>query len=527
MPAPKIKSLSQGYVFYERLRDEENDELKQLYNTALHGVQQYTSFYQAPDLNNVSAQLLAMSSQELAKEQRALLSLFDVQLDLNLDDPAATKQLIDAFNKTLNLKSAYDRNIGRIKSALEKKQINVASFYDSYFLKIWKQKQDWVFSEIKKVFSPTEQGWIQVSETLERCLEEVVQLALKDMLSSAKETGQSRDSGSGYEELLRIFESYAGTNVLTQRLYSLYGMDDIKNFLMQEIKNSNTMIDAGQVTGKVSSIVTKNHFSKGGFTLEYLENYIASALTSGVVSNKGVQITVKGNATHSGASQMKADNILSFNIDLSIIEQAINRISGQKTSRENIVSEINKLTSHLADIHSGFIIYSSAKNYTMSKSFEGFSAGSPVSVATMRNITEDKTKMGAILQTVDGAVGKEAREDIKFSIAEDIAYYLFDDFDTLGKDSKTGATALHLFDLDGIYVPLSVLLHKIGRAVESVRKVPTSLINVSINTPSNIKYPTNQDMPQDAWQQQKEEAANNTKISIHFFKDFFNMIRSF
>jgi hypothetical protein len=50
----------------------------------------------------------------------------------------------------------------------------------------------------------------------------------------------------------------------------------------------------------------------------------------------------------------------------------------------------------------------------------------------MRNITEDKTKMGAILQTINGAVGAEQREDIKFSIAEDIAYYLFDDFESIG-----------------------------------------------------------------------------------------------
>jgi hypothetical protein len=38
MAAPKIKSLAQGYVFYERLKDEDNPELKKLYETALQGV---------------------------------------------------------------------------------------------------------------------------------------------------------------------------------------------------------------------------------------------------------------------------------------------------------------------------------------------------------------------------------------------------------------------------------------------------------------------------------------------------------
>ena len=527
MAAPKIKSLAQGYVFYERLKEESDPELQNLYNTALHGVQQYTNFYQAPDLNRVSSHLLGMAQNELAKEQRALMSLFDIDLQLNLDDPAAIQQLIEAFNKTINLKSAYERNVERIKTAVSKKQINVASFYDTYFIKFWKQKQDWVFSEIQKVFEPTDAGMERVAQTLEQCLEEIVRLSLKDMLSSAKDTGKNRSDGSGYEDLLAIFDSYSGTNSLTQRIYNAYKMDNIKNYIMQEISNSGINLNGNNLMGQVSSMVSKSRFSKGGLTLEYLENYISSALLSGTIQNEGVKISVKGGSTHSGSSQMKADNIMTFDIDLSIIERAIETISSQQTSRENIVREINNLTTQLADIHSGFIIYSSAKNYTMSKSFEGFSAGSPVSVATMRNITNDKTKMGAILQTIDGAVGKEAREDIKFSIAEDIAYYLFDDFATLGSDSQTGATALHLFDLDGIYVPLSVLLHKIARAIESVRKVPTSLINVSIITPSKILYEKNSSQPTDAWAQQREDAVNNTKISIHFFKDFFNMIKSF
>jgi hypothetical protein len=196
---------------------------------------------------------------------------------------------------------------------------------------------------------------------------------------------------------------------------------------------------------------------------------------------------------------MKADNVIGFGIDLGIVEESVNKISHMKTSRENITSEIDALMTKLSEVHSGFIIYSSAKNYTMSSSFSGFSAGSPVSVATMRNITNDRTKMGAILQTINGAVGEKEREDIKFSIAEDIAYYLFDDFATLGNVSGSGVTALHLFDLDGIYVPLSVLLHKIGCAVSEVRKVPTSLLNVSISTPSKVLYEKNDTQPKDAW----------------------------
>jgi hypothetical protein len=56
-------------------------------------------------------------------------------------------------------------------------------------LKVWKQKQEWVFSEIESVFEPTPEGWDRVSDKLEECLEEIVRLALKEMLSSARDGG--------------------------------------------------------------------------------------------------------------------------------------------------------------------------------------------------------------------------------------------------------------------------------------------------------------------------------------------------
>jgi hypothetical protein len=38
-----------------------------------------------------------------------------------------------------------------------------------------------------------------------------------------------------------------------------------------------------------------------------------------------------------------------------------------------------------------------------------------------------------------------------------MAYFLFDDVLTIGKDTKAAGHAIHLLLLDGIYVPLSYL----------------------------------------------------------------------
>jgi hypothetical protein len=47
-----------------------------------------------------------------------------------------------------------------------------------------------------------------------------------------------------------------------------------------------------------------------------------------------------------------------------------------------------------------------------------------------------------------------------------IAAFLFDDFTSIGDVNMSGANALHIFDLNGVFVPLSVLLFKLAEAAE-------------------------------------------------------------
>lgn len=529
MAAPKIKSLSQGYVFYERLKEEKDPEKRQLYDIANEGVEKYVNFYQDNDLNAIATKLLSMSQQELIKEQSALHQVFDLPTGfIDLDDPKQVKDLIETFNATLGLKSAYERNVARIKSN-KKQAINVATFFSGYFMDAWKEKEAKIMNSVAELYRIDDENSIkEMQEYLEISLRDVAKSALRKMLNS-KDFADDLNSAKGYEELLKILNKFQGTNRFTQAMSGIYHFDTIAQKIIEQLQIQEAIGSPQQAPNDLISFeMKKGYYSKGGLVLEHLENFIGSAIVEGVQKSSKGKIQVKGKVLHSGASEMKADNIFTFGINPDRIQQVIDDISRQQTNRENITREIQALSQELAEISSGFIVYSSAKNYVSQENgnFAGFSGGAPVSVKTMRNITEDKTKMGAILQTVNGAVGADQREEIKFSIAEDIAYYLFDDFSTIGVPQQ-GVQALHLFDLDGIYVPLSVLLHKLGRAIQEVKKVPTSLLTVKIHNPTSILYSKDEIQPKNAWQKQKEDAANNTKISVAFFKDFFAMIRSF
>ncbi len=141
--------------------------------------------------------------------------------------------------------------------------------------------------------------------------------------------------------------------------------------------------------------------------------------------------------------------------------------SGSENRAKN-VQAIEKLYEDLKDVRNGFIVYSSAKNYTYNDKFGGFSAGQEQNIGNFLEMMEDvshstkknyKTLMGIILQLGEGAIGEKVlnKDNIENLLAQNIALFLFDDFQTLGGESP-GPTAIHLMDLNGIYVPLSFIL---------------------------------------------------------------------
>lgn len=527
---PKIKSLSQMYVFYESLKDEHiiyaNGQTSEgLYNAAVEGVEQYAEHYGIQNKSEIAANLISMSENEKSKELNALRDIFGVNINIDLNNPEDMKSLVVAFNSTLNLKSNFERNLTRIKNT--KGEINVASLFDKYFKDEWDSTIPSMLDQIEEVYCSSRRITVAVAteQVLSQRLPEIVKGAIKRMFSSGV---LKQGDESGLEQLLDIVDTYKGTNDLVRQLIQAYGLDEIGQGLRKTLRFRNKQKESLKNIERMKKAVNtraEGHYQKGGLTLEYLENYIASALISGNISNNGIEIKIQGAAMHTGSSEIKADNIYTFGFDNSIVGEVLETVEGERVSRERNIEAITKLTEKLKTLKEGYIIYSSAKNYSLSENFKGFSQGSPVSVATLKNITGDSTKLGAILQTAAGAVGRRYIEDIRMSIAEDIAYYLFDDISTVGTNEDP-VRVLHIFDLDGIFIPLSILLFKIGKAIEEAQKAPASLISVDIKAP-HILYDNVESYSMEMWDNQRKEAMANTKVSAHFFKDFFNFMKQF
>ena len=84
------------------------------------------------------------------------------------------------------------------------------------------------------------------------------------------------------------------------------------------------------------------------------------------------------------------------------------------------------------------------------------------------------------------------KAEFEMLIAQDVAYMLFDDFTTIGNMSS-GGNAIHIMNLNGIMMPLSVVLTLLANAIESINEDNIRrIVNVTIKAPA-ILYPTMDD----------------------------------
>ena len=108
-------------------------------------------------------------------------------------------------------------------------------------------------------------------------------------------------------------------------------------------------------------------------------------------------------------------------------------------------------------------------------------------------------------------------------LAQDVAYFLFDDFETIG---KSNTNAIHIFDLDGIFFPLSVMLYGIANGIEQVITSPQIYIDFSIKS-GKILYPNSPTYTHEMWINQAEYGMKTIDISMKFFKNFAAFIKKF
>ena len=140
----KSRSLSQLYVFYERLNTEFNGKNKQLYDNVNSSLDKIRNEYR--ENFRIVTNLRSMSKNELNKELSLLKNIFQVPLDIDFERVGAAKELIDTLNNYMNLKAVYQRSLSLLNK--DSVHLSVAQYFPSYFNTVWNNDSQAVIDEI-------------------------------------------------------------------------------------------------------------------------------------------------------------------------------------------------------------------------------------------------------------------------------------------------------------------------------------------------------------------------------------------
>lgn len=521
-------------------------DLAELLSQGTSAVQ--TSGYSVKKTGNDSTVLLSMAEAELAKEQALLNQMFKANINLDLSKPGSIKILIDAINNCLNLKAVYERNKALI-TADNKGQKSVISFLHSYILKAYDERYSQIREKIVRAFRGGEEFTIAVKRILNYEFDTyILPNAINYMLNADVEEGVDKKHQKAYAEILRAFNGFSNNPIMSS-LKRDWGIETLidsiaenlsgirnesgirKQFKYHRPKNRN------KGTRKIiSDYFTKSFVaSAGGLSLEDFYEQIGAMITREIngYTIQGNDLTLRTDVTNAGmfngVGRLNARPDVMMR--LGINEEPIKTLmEGQENlSREESISLFNRIGSYLEGINDGFIVYTNAKNYTLNQDFRGYSAGSAMSLSQLegalgRFLTNVPQVISALINTGSGAINEGNTEEFSNLLAQAIAYALFDDWNYIGR-VPTGGQAIHVMNLNGVLVPISVMLHSLGQAISNINSSPSSFVTVNIQSASyDTSYPKRfGGLP--AWNESHDIGMNNTKISYHFMQNITSFLK--
>lgn len=483
-----------------------------------------------------ASHVLALANAEAAKEQNMLRQIFGVDLNIDLSQPGAIKQLTEAINDVFQFRAVYERNKALIQDENFSGQKGVFSYFHTYFIKAFHEEESNIMADIKsRMLANKSLGAGEAAKlAFTAAIPKMIDKAINQMFGEADlELKDSMDQQhkEAYREILSFIQRFPGHNMFTEGMARAWGLDKVAEEFSKAFSTQHrTPKKATQKRARnMAEAETKKSMStKGGYSLEVLIDQCLAMTAAGLNGIPNVSANAAGVHAGAGAIDARADNVFHFNMDGSRIDQAFQEVQNDNSSRESAVQAFSKLGEDLSRVKDGFIVYVNDKNYTLGKNFRGMSAG------TAWNLYQIQGLLGGIigdidqlvynlLQTGADAIRPNDTGNASKILAEGIAYYLFDDYTTIG---NPGGNAIHVMGLQGMLIPLSVFLFALGNALGTIEANPSTYVRVTI-TPGPTDASNENAYGEENWERQYETSMSKTKISIHFLENFVGFVRGY
>lgn len=510
-----------SWVYYKKLEETNSS----FYSLVKNRLSNFNNQKLKIDTKN---KLRKMVDRELAKEKNLLKRVFgnNAVETVNWEDPAEIKIFIEQIQDMLRFRGITDRAEKRLQEKTA--SISIAPYFTSYFNKVF---ENFLKTKATEYFENEDLNPTSFENYINKHLPELLKETLKETLTSYN-LNRKTDSGQGYLELFEEIKDTPLADKFLDVLRKTYKIDETmssfsKNF--EKGKNGKERMKEGfrEKTGKGERTRTKAFvklsYIKGGSLQEHLAELYMNAFAKKQFKNKDFDFIMETAAV--GEVKARVDIITS--VDLSNTIQSYEKLlnSMQDNSREEARIATKKIIEQLKEETSGFFIYTNAKNYQLGNSFEGFSGGSTMKLQQYFNLlseVQDVNKLSqfvtAIMNTLEGAIGEESKENLESLLSQDVAYFLFDDFETIADENTSGAQSIHLFLLSDFYVPLSLFLRLLATCFEDIEENGNKYAEFTIYT-KEIAYP-NGPWGIEKWQSQRNKALTETEIGLKFLSSF-------
>ena len=428
------------------------------------------------------------------------------------------------MNKILNFESTYRTNVEKLLNPQEDKRDQNDRLYSLANYELSSALQTALDKQIVPILRNNVHRLEETSlyEEISAVLRQVVLDTLQEVYINNSEKAKKN---AGYTEFINMLSQMSSNDQLLHDLLSAYGVnpEQLKEKVLKDVGSA--------ITKSKNAIAVSKGRGKGGFAFEAFVEAIGRQVVS----------AAKGEVKSTGAlGNMKADQIITFDVSIDIekISDFIDKQQGQGESSTRM-KNINALKEMFESLKKtkGNIVFVSDKLYDLSReNFEGFTAESPsidvaAKILERANVNQDVLKHLVFLavNSGEGRINGKNTDDITTFIASAIGNFVFDDTvitKELEDDADLGGiNRLHVFNLNNIYVPLSVLLKGLYESLIIASKDAKGFVNVGIS-PGNIVYEKQQDeLTKNDWTKVYNRALTQTKFHIHFFKNFADFIK--
>lgn len=559
-----LDKLSNLWVYYDNLGEfGANEEVKKQYAelkaSKLSTFNEIITYENR--LNNIIHELERMAINEESKERAWIDQFLHTPLAYNTmihNDKTtlkkSTKELVDAINFLMQHTSEYERNIEKIKANTGR--ITIESSFADYVNSEISRNWGSITADIHRLINRCIDKELDLDEELSALLEQwfygknqgklsdgmtpkndgIVNIALYKALHSASIKG--KDDNPYLDFYNNLVEMQKQNNNFIKEIYKALSISNLIDSIKQDISKTiaNTV---NKPTIKKPNII--NNGNVKGYLYEQFRTQAAQAVLDGLVKTNNSNIKIESKQI--GDKYLaKTDYMVSADIPLTPVQKILdNYIKDKQVSRERNIGAFNQVEDYLKHLRKGFIIYSNAKNYSVGKTFEGFSSGADINLSTYgKSMSKNSHKNNALqnifvlMQSLGGAIGgpngqnKKVIEQVRENIAMDIAFLLFDDVKVIGEElMDNSANAIHLISISGVYVPLSVFLHQLALAIKDTQNInKQKFVNVSLlGLPSEIAF-SEGPWGYQRWKQQRELVLD-TQIHTTFFKNLDEWVREY